>query len=57
MGDHYASESIKDITENLPRSLFTLQKYLKTEQDNIVKYVVCPSCYSLYKLEDCFEVN
>lgn len=55
IANHYAKNSIKVITESLPRSLFTLQKHLNIEQDNIIKYTVCPSCYSLYKIEDCFQ--
>ena len=59
IANHYGNlnNSIKVITETLPRSLFTLQKHLNIEQDNIIKYVVCPSCYSLYKLEDCFQID
>ena len=53
----YSNNSVKAIAESLPRSLFAFQKYVNIEQVNIVKYVVCPSCYSLYKLEECFQVN
>ena len=30
---------------------------LHIDENNFIKYVVCPSCHSLYHLNDCFEVN
>lgn len=51
------SDVLKSVTDSFPRSVHMLHKYLNSEQNNIVRYVVCPSCYSLYKLEDCFQVD
>ena len=57
IGNCYSNNSVKAIAEFLPRSLFAFQKYVNIEKVSIVKYVVCPSSYSLYKLEECFQVN
>ena len=38
------SSLLKDVSSGMPRSLFTFHKYLGTDEDEFVKYVVCPSC-------------
>ena len=38
----------------IPSSIFTLRKHVMTGHQNpFVEYVVCPSCYSIYKIEEC----
>lgn len=39
-----------------PRSAYKLKNFLHIEENNFIKYVVCPTCHSLYNFEDCFEV-
>ena len=51
------SSLLKDVSSGMPRSLFTFHKYLGTDEDEFVKYVVCPSCYSIYLFKDCFKVD
>ena len=36
-----------------PISLYLARKYFDLEKDNFVKYVVCPSCHSIYLYDDC----
>lgn len=38
-----------------PTSVHTFKTFLNVNENNFVKYVVCPSCHSLYNFEDCFE--
>ena len=54
------SPKLSLIADALPRSLHLKNKYLKglnfgLSEECIVKYVVCPSCYSLYCYEDCVQ--
>ena len=51
------SSLLKDVSSGMPRSLFTFHKYLGTDEDEFVKYVVCPSCYAIYLFKDCFKVD
>jgi len=37
----------------LPSSLHLLRQFVNLKRDNFVKFVVCPKCASLYKLESC----
>ena len=41
----------------MPSSSYLLQKYLMFKDEEFVSYVICPSCFSLYALDDCFEVD
>lgn len=44
---------------NMPDTLYLLNKYLEsdTSRESFTSYVVCPTRFTLYKLEDCFSVN
>ena len=39
-----------------PRSVYKLKNFLHIHENTFLKYVVCPSCHSLYRFEDCFEL-
>ena len=42
----------------IPRSTLAAQKVLwKTNQDQFVEYVVCPSCHSVYEYKDCYIIR
>ena len=43
------------IVSLFPSSVFTFKRFLKVKENNFMKYVVCPSCHSLYNFEDCFD--
>ena len=40
-----------------PKSLHLLKKQLGIDQDKFIKYVVCPKCDTLYKFDDCYELQ
>ncbi|CAH3161327.1 unnamed protein product [Pocillopora meandrina] len=40
-----------------PKSLHLLKKQLGIDQDNFIKYVVCPKCDTLYNFDDCYELQ
>ena len=45
------------IAAGIPSSLYLLKKYVESDADCFIKYIVCPSCFSIYKLEHCFFEN
>lgn len=45
------------IASLMPSSTYLLQKYLMLREEEFVSFVICPSCFSLYVLDDCFEVD
>lgn len=51
------SQSISLIYSLIPSSLYHLKSALHLNENDFVKYVVCPSCHSLYRLENCFTVT
>ena len=52
-----SSEVAGSISSKMPSSGYLLQKYLMLEEDNFESYVVCPSCFSLYMLDSCFQID
>ena len=49
-----SSEVAKNIAEQLPRSMYSLRKYVGVA-NNFEKFVVCCKCNSIYNMKDCFE--
>jgi len=39
-----------------PENMYQLSKLLNSDMLDFMQYVVCTSCYSLYKFEDCFHI-
>lgn len=40
----------------IPASVYLLRKHTKIDNaEQFLEYVVCPACYSLYKIKDCLE--
>ena len=39
----------------LPSSFYALKCFLKVNENNFRRFVVCPSCHTLYNFEDCFD--
>ena len=51
-----ASTVITLLASSMPSSIYMLRKHSKHEEcEKFMEYVVCPSCYSLYKFENCLE--
>lgn len=49
------SSFIKSVLSVFPSTVFTLKSFLRVRENDFVKYIVCPSCHSLYNYGDCFE--
>ena len=51
-----ASPMLISLAAGIPGTVHKLKKYVQTDPDHepFVKYVICPSCYTLYK---CFSVS
>ena len=47
------SVSLKELCNAIPLTTLTAEKYIGLSNDDIVKFVVCPKCHSLYYLKDC----
>lgn len=52
MGNSYQLAQLTNISAAIPPSLNEVHKSLNVK-DNFICYVVCPSCNSLYKYDDC----
>ena len=48
---------LKEILVVFPTSMYMLRKVIKLDRDNFTKYVACPKCKALYKLEQCTRKN
>ena len=44
-------------TAAFPTSLYMVRKYFKLDRDTFIKFVVCPSCHSLYNYEELLEMT
>lgn len=49
--------TLNTISKLFPSSYYKLKKLLGLGDDGFLKYVVCVKCKSLYKYEDCIEIN
>lgn len=43
----------KSFVQSLPTSIYTARKVSGNERDKFERFVVCPECHSLYKLNEC----
>lgn len=50
------SSLMTSVLSLLPTSVHTLKRFLSINENNFTKYVVCPSCHSIYDFKDCFEL-
>ncbi len=57
LADHTTSAFLVSLAAFIPTSLHMLRKYIQTNRDNFTKYVVCPACFSIYLIEDCFLID
>ena len=51
------SPNIAALLAVFPSSLYMLKKKLNFSKDPFEKYVICPSCCSLYIFEECLETD
>lgn len=47
------SPPLRDLSSLLPRSLYSIRKMLREDDDGLITYVVCPTCSTLYLLNEC----
>ena len=40
-----------------PATIFLAYKYLKIDTEDIVKHVLCPKCYSLFKYDEMLKLS
>lgn len=53
LGIAFHCNDLVDVANSMPLSLQTVHKILGIASSDFVSYVVCPSCQSVYHLEDC----
>ena len=46
-------EALAHLAKKFPQTLYKAKKYLGGIKEKFIRYVVCPSCHSIYKFEDC----
>lgn len=47
---------VMSLALRIPSSVYLLRKYSKHEScEKFIEYVVCPSCFSLYNIENCLQ--
>lgn len=51
------SSFIQSLVSYLPSSFYTLKHFLKVNENGFCRFVVCPSCHTLYNFEDCFDIS
>ena len=49
-----SSVLVRDIAAQAPATVYILKKYLESDTRSFLEYVMCPSCFSLYKYDNCF---
>jgi len=52
-----ASPNIAALLAVFPSSLYMLKKKLNLSKDPFEKYMICPSCCSLYTFEECLDTD
>lgn len=40
-----------------PASMHTFKKILEVDENNFIKFVVCPGCHYLYTFDECFDTS
>lgn len=48
-------DGLRDIAVSLPASVKAAVKLIGLDKDTFTTYVVCPTCNSVYTMEDCYE--
>ena len=49
----FGLQALKEFASHLPRTVHAARKLLGRGQDSFTKWVCCPSCSSLYRIEEC----
>ncbi len=49
----FGLQALKDFASQLPTAVYAARKLLGRGQDTFTKWVCCPSCSSLYQVEEC----
>ena len=55
VGSTLGVSSLKEFASSLPSSLLAGRKALGTSTDDFEKFVCCPTCSCIYRIEDCQE--
>ena len=43
--------------DSIPVTLQSLHRLLSMQSDDVISYVVCPNCDSVYEYQSCFELS
>lgn len=57
VSDLLKSDELKKVTDHVPKAYKRLLKFVGLECNNIILYVVCPSCNCVYNYEQCLETR
>lgn len=53
LGLAFDNNDLLNVADSIPVGLQTVYKHLGISGNDFVPYVVCPSCHSVYRFEDC----
>ena len=48
---------MQDMGDSIPLTLQSLHRLLSMQSDDVISYVVCPNCDSVYEYQSCFELS
>ena len=57
IGQSFQTHTITEMGNSIPVTLTSLHRLIALEINDFSKYVVCPSCNSIYEYSDCVEVK
>lgn len=57
LGKTFAFEPLLKFVSYLPRTVYASRKILNRNKDSFTKYVCCPKCSSLYKMDECIVTS
>ena len=53
LGTIYKCPALHKVSDRIPLKVITAEKILGIHDREVIEYVVCPSCHSIYSYEDC----
>ena len=57
VGHAFRCNAMQDMSDSIPLTLQSLHSLLSMQSDDVISYVVCPNCDSVYEYQSCFELS
>ena len=56
LGHAFRSDTMQDMGDALPVTLQSVHRLISLQDNDFIKYVVCPKCESIYDYKNCFVI-